>query len=91
MTVEHQYPVLVSDLMAGEPITVGPEVPVNKVAAVLTDYDISGMPVVDPAGSSDQGERALGIGNGRSPTRSSQSASLLGAAAVSRQLRYVLV
>ncbi len=44
------YEVLVVDLMAGDPITVTPDVPVIKVAEFLSDYDIGGMPVVDPAG-----------------------------------------
>jgi CBS domain-containing protein len=47
---EQAYEVLVVDLMAGDPITVAPDVPVIKVAEVLADYDIGGMPVVDPAG-----------------------------------------
>jgi CBS domain-containing protein len=47
---EQSYEVLVVDLMAGDPITVAPDVPVGEVAEVLADYDIGGMPVVDPAG-----------------------------------------
>lgn len=47
---EQSYDPLVVDLMAGDPITVAPHVPVIKVAEYLADYDIGGMPVVDPAG-----------------------------------------
>lgn len=41
---------LVLDLMAGDPIVIGPDVPVVDVAQALADYDIGGMPVVDSAG-----------------------------------------
>ncbi len=41
---------LVIDLMAGDPIVVAPDVSLVKVAQILADYDIGGMPVVDPAG-----------------------------------------
>ncbi len=46
---------LVIDLMAGDPIVVAPDVSLVKVAQILADYDIGGMPVVDPAG------RLLGV------------------------------
>jgi CBS domain-containing protein len=40
---------LVIDLMAGDPIVVASDVSVVKVAQILADYDIGGLPVVDTA------------------------------------------
>ncbi len=50
MAFERESRALVVDLMAGDPIVVAPDVPVVKVAEVLADYDIGGLPVVDPSG-----------------------------------------
>lgn len=50
MAVEGESRALVIDLMAGDPIVVAPDVPIVKVAEVLADYDIGGLPVVDQAG-----------------------------------------
>jgi predicted transcriptional regulator len=50
MTFEREAQALVIDLMANDPIVVAPELPVTKVAEVLTDYDIGGVPVVDATG-----------------------------------------
>jgi CBS domain-containing protein len=47
MTFEREAQALVIDLMANDPIVVAPELPITKVAEVLTDYDIGGLPVVD--------------------------------------------
>jgi CBS domain-containing protein len=47
MTREREAETLVIDLMANDPIVVAAELPVAKVAEVLTDYDIGGQPVVD--------------------------------------------
>jgi CBS domain-containing protein len=50
MTFEREAQALVIDLMANDPIVVAQELPVTKVAEVLTDYDIGGVPVVDATG-----------------------------------------
>lgn len=50
MTFEREAQELVIDLMANDPIVVAPELPVTKVAEILTDYDIGGVPVVDSTG-----------------------------------------
>ena len=50
MAREREAETLVIDLMANDPIVVAAELPVAKVAEVLTDYDIGGLPVVDSAG-----------------------------------------
>ena len=50
MAREREAEALVIDLMANDPIVVAAELPVAKVAEVLTDYDIGGLPVVDSAG-----------------------------------------
>ena len=50
MAFELESRALVVDLMAGDPIVVAPDVPVVKVAEVLADYDIGGLPVVDSSG-----------------------------------------
>ena len=49
MATEDEYTTLVVDLMVGDPVVVAPDFPVVKVAEVLADYDIGGMPVVDAA------------------------------------------
>jgi len=41
---------LVVDLMAGDPIVVTPDLGVIKVAQILADYDIGGLPVIDVDG-----------------------------------------
>jgi CBS domain-containing protein len=50
MAREREAEALVIDLMANDPIVVAAELPVAKVAEVLTDYDIGGLPVVDSRG-----------------------------------------
>jgi CBS domain-containing protein len=50
MPLERELEAMVIDLMASDPIVVAAELPVAKVAEVLTDYDIGGLPVVDSAG-----------------------------------------
>ena len=50
MAVDDESRALVIDLMASDPIVVSPDVPVVKVAEVLVDYDIGGLPVVDESG-----------------------------------------
>lgn len=50
MAVDDESRALVIDLMASDPIVVSPDVPVVKVAQVLVDYDIGGLPVVDGSG-----------------------------------------
>ena len=50
MTADDESRALVIDLMAGDPVVVSPDVPVVKVAQVLADYDIGGLPVVDVSG-----------------------------------------
>lgn len=50
MSVEWESRDLVVDLMAGDPILVGPDISVVMVAKVLADHDIGGLPVVDQAG-----------------------------------------
>jgi CBS domain-containing protein len=47
---EGEAEALVIDLMANDPIVVAAELPVTKVAEVMTDYDIGGLPVVDSRG-----------------------------------------
>ena len=44
MATHDESRALVIDLMAGEPVAV------SKVAEVLTDFDIGGLPVIDPSG-----------------------------------------
>ena len=46
MPLQLEPEALVVDLMASDPIVVAAELPVAKVAEVLTDYDIGGVPVV---------------------------------------------
>jgi CBS domain-containing protein len=41
---------LVVDLMAGDPIVIAPDVDLLRVAQILSDYDIGGLPVVDVEG-----------------------------------------
>jgi CBS domain-containing protein len=41
---------LVGDLAAGDPVVVGPDVDLLKVAEILSDYAIRGLPVVDSSG-----------------------------------------
>jgi CBS domain-containing protein len=50
MAFEREAQALVVDLMASDPIVVADELPVAKVAEVLVDYDVGGLPVVDPKG-----------------------------------------
>jgi CBS domain-containing protein len=50
MAREREAEALVIDLMANDPIVVAADLSVAKVAEVLTDYDIGGLPVVDSAG-----------------------------------------
>jgi len=50
MAHEREAEALVIDLMANDPIVVAAELPVANVAAVLSDYDIGGLPVVDSRG-----------------------------------------
>jgi CBS domain-containing protein len=50
MAVEDESRALVIDLMASDPIVISPDVPVARVADVLVDYDIGGLPVVDGSG-----------------------------------------
>jgi CBS domain-containing protein len=50
MGVQGDSEALVVDLMAGDPIVVGPDLAVVRVAQILADYDIGGLPVVDADG-----------------------------------------
>lgn len=50
MAVDAMTEALVVDLMATDPLFVAPDMSVAKVAEILADYDIGGLPVVDPAG-----------------------------------------
>jgi CBS domain-containing protein len=50
MPDERELEALVVDLMANDPVVVAADLPVAKVAEVLTDYDIGGLPVVDATG-----------------------------------------
>ena len=50
MAHEPEVEALVIDLMANDPIVVAADLSVAKVAQVLTDYDIGGLPVVDSRG-----------------------------------------
>jgi len=50
MAVERELEALVVDLMASDPVVVAAELPLAKVAEILTDYDIGGLPVVDSRG-----------------------------------------
>ena len=50
MPPEREPHALVVDLMASDPIVVAAELSVAKVAKVLTDYDVGGLPVVDTTG-----------------------------------------
>ena len=50
MSVEWESRDLVVDLMAGDPIVVGPDTSVVKAAQVLADFDIGGLLVVDQSG-----------------------------------------
>lgn len=50
MAVDHESRALVVDLMAGDPVVVGPNLPVDVVAGVLAFHDVGGLPVVDAAG-----------------------------------------
>ena len=51
MADQDEFPVLVLDLMAGDPVYVSPDTPVLKVAEILADYHIGGLPVVDLSGA----------------------------------------
>ena len=51
MADQDEFPVLVLDLMAGDPVYVSPDIPVLKVAEILADYHIGGLPVVDLSGA----------------------------------------
>jgi predicted transcriptional regulator len=50
MAEEREAEALVVDLMANDPVVVAADLPVAKVADVLSDYDIGGLPVVDSRG-----------------------------------------
>ena len=50
MASEYVPETLVVDLMAGDPIVVTPDLGVVKVAQILADYDIGGLPVIDVDG-----------------------------------------
>jgi CBS domain-containing protein len=50
MAVQGRSDALVVDLMAGDPIVVGPDLAVAEVAQILADYDVRGLPVVDADG-----------------------------------------
>jgi CBS domain-containing protein len=50
MPLARELEALVVDLMASDPLVVAAELPVAKVAEVLTDYDVGGLPVVDATG-----------------------------------------
>lgn len=50
MAIDDESRALVIDLMAGDPVVVSTDVPVLKVAEILADYDIGGLPVVDQSG-----------------------------------------
>lgn len=50
MASEYVPETLVVDLMAGDPIVVTPDLGVIKVAQILADYDIGGLPVIDVDG-----------------------------------------
>ena len=44
------FPYIVGDLMANEPIVVHADAPVADAVRAMDDFDISGLPVVDPTG-----------------------------------------
>ena len=50
MTVDGESMAMVVDLMAGDPVVVAPDLPVDVVAGVLAAYDVGGLPVVDATG-----------------------------------------
>ena len=50
MAIDDESRALVIDLMAGDPVVVSTDVPIVKVAEILADYDIGGLPVVDASG-----------------------------------------
>ena len=50
MARKREAQALVIDLMANDPIVVVADLPVAKVAEVLSDYDVGGLPVVDATG-----------------------------------------
>ena len=50
MASEYVPETLVVDLMARDPIVVTPDLGVIKVAQILADYDIGGLPVIDVDG-----------------------------------------
>ena len=50
MTHRNESETLVADLTAGDPVVVSPGVDLLKVAQILSDYDIGGLPVVDAQG-----------------------------------------
>ena len=41
----------VTEIMTPDVVTVGPDTPINEVARVMVEYDISGVPVVDGDGA----------------------------------------
>ncbi|HET8631751.1 MAG TPA: CBS domain-containing protein [Thermomicrobiales bacterium] len=41
----------VTEIMTPDVVTVGPDTPINEVARVMVEYDISGVPVVDDGGA----------------------------------------
>jgi CBS domain-containing protein len=50
MARRNESEALVVDLMAGDPVVVAPDIDLLKVAQILSDYDIGGLPVVDAEG-----------------------------------------
>jgi CBS domain-containing protein len=50
MARKREAQALVIDLMANDPIVVVADLPVAKVAEILSDYDVGGLPVVDASG-----------------------------------------
>lgn len=50
MALDHESTALVVDLMAGDPVVVAQDLPIDVVAGVLAVHDVDGLPVVDAAG-----------------------------------------
>lgn len=50
MAQRNESEALVVDLTAGDPVVVAPDVDLLRVAQLLSDYDIGGLPVVDAEG-----------------------------------------
>jgi CBS domain-containing protein len=50
VAIEEASRALVIDYMAGDPIVVGHNVPIEVAAETLADHDIGGLPVVDDTG-----------------------------------------